>query len=245
MLIMLAGWIAFLVGYAVAADQTAGVVSLCKAGMSEDLIVIAAKQQPAANLTIEQILSVRTACGEAVLRVLMQPVAVMAQSAPVTTNGSAVSSPGFHMVVNGKTTPILPAKLRRTGFKKGLGGLASLAKMAPKMLAELDGGRAEIRTSSQPNFILSGDATEYSLVRLESKGDKRQVVVGKGGLMGARGEFDSKSLISFRVDKDTSRVSLDRPLEAGEYMFYPRDAFEASGETTLNLTGQAFPFGVD
>ena len=57
--------------------------------------------------------------------------------------------------------------------------------------------------------------------------------------------FDEKALISFRVDKANGRVSIARPLESGEYMFYPRDAFEASGEVTLNLTGQAFPFGVD
>ena len=223
----------------VAVAPVDGIVRLCEAGMSEDIIVMAAKQSPSANLTVEQMLAVKKACGENVLRALMaRPPAVTAN--PATP---AVSSSGVYLVSGGKRVSIPTAKLRRAGYKLGFGGLMSAAKASPKMMGELDGSRAEVRTTGQPEFVLSG--AEYLLVRLETKGDKRQAVVGKGGLMGSRGGFEEKNLIRFSIDKSNGHVTINRPLEAGEYMFYPRDAFEAAGETTLNLTGKAYPFGVD
>lgn len=217
-----------------------GVIRLCEAGMAEDLVIMAATKQQPTDLTTDQMLAVKTACkSDAVLRALMAPVVGEAAA----TKAPASNSSGVSLVSDGEVKQIRPVSFRRAGFKKGLGGLGSLMKMAPKMMAQLDGGQAEIRVDRQPKFILVG--VDYALVRLESNGDKRQAVVGTGGLMGSRGGFEEKSLVRFSVDKTSGHVLFEKPLEPGEYAFYPTDGFEAAGEATLNLTAKAYPFGVD
>jgi len=214
------------------------VIRLCQAGMSQEVVVAAAKQQPATNLTADQMIAVKAACkSDQVLLALMQPPAVHA-AAPTTPTPMS----NIFLVTNGQKIALKAEALQRSGWKKGLGGLGALATASPKMLGEIRGEQAEVRTSSRrPEFLLPGDA--FLLVRLDEKQGHRESVVGAGGLLGSRGGFEKKKLQDFNFS--AGRVTFSQALERGEYAFYPADAFEASGESDLKLTSPAFTFGVD
>src|SRR3989344_1620789 len=229
-----------LVGIASGVAGVDDTIKLCQAGMSKDVVIAAAQRQPAVDLTADQMIAVKAACksDEVVLVLMQQPV-----RAPQVVSGggsghsavqptSSVASNVF-MINNVQRAQLKPETFKPSGFKKGLGGLASLAKASPKMLAELHGERAEVRTvSRRPEFTLPSDG--FVLVILDRKDGKREAVVGSGGLMGARGGFDKKKNVDFRFENG-GRGTLGQPLEAGEYAFYPADAFEASGETDMRL----------
>lgn len=220
------------------------IIQLCQSGMAEDIVIAAAKKQLVGDMTTAQILAVKSACkSDNIVRALMgQPGPV---TAVVPISAGNVSKSGFYLVSNGQMNEISPVSLRRTGFKKGLKGLGSLMKMSPKMTAELSGSRATVRTGRQPEFVISGIDKNFLLVRLEQKDGKRVVIVGSGGLMGVQGGFEEKSLTAFNLDRSVGRITFGHPLERGEYIFYPVDAFRASGEANLELTGQGYDFGVD
>ena len=148
----------------------------------------------------------------------------------------------------------------KTGGMFGAAMTGGLAKA--KWKAVVQGGRATLRISEPlPEFWFyfeekshglsnsgfrggASSPNEFVLVKIEHKGDHRELVVGEIGALGASSGTRSKDTIPLdfvKVSPGAYKVKPNQPLARGEYCF-----FYAGTNMAIGMAGgKLFDFGVD
>jgi hypothetical protein len=193
------------------------------------------------TLTPEQVIEMKKAgVSDDVIKAMINGSSV--PTAPDTTAGD----PGVYAVVDGRPTFIASETFRREDinpatalFKGAVGQL--------KQHAILEGPSARIRLGRVAVFYFVGDESpnNLTLVRLEKKSSKRQVVVFRASPLGrSAGIEDSKKIKFASSQSGPRRWKIETSLEPGEYAFFAGLARLKEYEGAV-LEGKAYTFGVD
>ncbi|MEP6743709.1 MAG: hypothetical protein ABJB61_14520 [bacterium] len=162
---------------------------------------------------------------------------------------------GFYLIEGGT-----PMQLQVTGFSKQkvslfsmIGTATTMGVYKTKQKAVVRGPRASVRSKSQKaTFLLrapeGGSPGDYVVIRLEKKGNSREILVGSFSILGgASGGFEEKRVMKFSSSKLASGkylIRFDSDLEPGEYAFYPTTGLQSSG-AGVSTTGRMYDFGID
>jgi hypothetical protein len=130
-----------------------------------------------------------------------------------------------------------------------------------KLRASVGGSAAQVKVSGNPVFIFAFDTTqkglnnldnrwganvqspkEFFLVRMKQMNDSREVVVGKYNNVSSSTGVSNELKIDFKYQKmqrGVYRVTLDEPLEDGEYCFmFSSSSFDAAGSKVFDFSRQ-------
>jgi hypothetical protein len=179
------------------------------------------------------------------------PPVASRNTAPATPVAVAVDDakkphePGIYALLGGKVQLLEPTVATSAGT--GIGNMAAsgftMGIKKVKIKANIRGSRSQVRVESGTEFYFYGSSlfnpNEYVLARLESGNDKREIVVGEGGLLGSRAgvrDEDQIKVTVTRFENGVYRVVPSRDLSAGEY------GFIALGNTTNQ---KLWDFGID
>jgi hypothetical protein len=180
---------------------------------------------------------------------------------------NASHDPGIYLDANsrdGRQLILLEPTIYTQGKSGGLFKSAmtyGIAKM--KWKAVVRGGHANVKTSdanavfyfyfdektaslSHGSFGTVVTPNEFTLLRLESKGDTRETVVMKANAFGASSGTDDKNAISFthtKIKPGVYKVVPNAPLKAGEYCFLSAEGIGAYAPGAA-AASRVFDFGI-
>jgi hypothetical protein len=191
------------------------------------------------TVTPEQIIEMKKAgVSDEVIKALINASSVPATPEPTDS--------GFYAVIAGQPALIASETFRRedinpaTALFKGVVGQL-------KQHAILEGPSARVRLGRVAVFYFVGDESPntLTLVRLEKKSSKRQVVVFKASPLGrSTGIEDSKKIKFSNSQAGPRSWKIETSLEPGEYAFFAGLARLKEYEGAV-LEGKAYAFGVD
>jgi len=229
------------------------VLSLGKAGLSEELIIAKINTEPCGyDVTTSSIIALRGAgLSDKVISAMVIRCASSSQLQGVAGNDSSSDprvrhTPGIYVMESWLTpTALQPIKASRSGGIKTSGNGSIVFPLVEKLV--VPGGQSRMPVlASNPVFYfyfnpsdqkVSGFGSEasegtqspdeFSLVRLKTKKDARELEMGRasaygGSLVSFRKGLSLKSAIKFDVQEMESgiyRASPISPLESGEYAF--------------------------
>lgn len=178
--------------------------------------------------------------------------AALAAAAPKPVASSAPSADsgipediGAYAIVKGTLTP-LPVEV--VNFKTGgmLGAAFTYGIKKAKFQGTVPGIKSSAEFTNPVTVILrcaDGTApTEYQLIQLDTKSDRREFTESKVGLMGASGGVDKQAIaINFqRVGHDTYKGIIS-DLRSGQYGFLAPGALASANGAS---TGKLYTFGI-
>ena len=145
-----------------------------------------------------------------------------------------------------------PAELHTLGQAKVGGRLGSSLTMGIKSIkskAYLQGQHAAIIVSRNPNIEMelppADSVDNYILVKMDPKGDRRELEVGSaGGVVGGKQGIRAESIIKTSSDALGGRkfkISATEPLKSGEYILYA----VGSADFQKGVFGKGYDFTVE
>jgi hypothetical protein len=164
-----------------------------------------------------------------------------------------VDETGFYLIEGDKTSQILGSGFSQAKAGGFLSSAMTYGIKKVKVKAVVRGSAAAIRTRNKRPlfFIYAPDGitpTDYLIIRLDKKDNKREIVVGSGGLIrGASAGFEDKNIMPFSSTKLAMRkylIKFEKELSPGEYGFYPVTGVQVSG-MAVNAGGKLYDFGID
>lgn len=228
------------------------VIDLVGLGLGDDVVIDKIRTAPdtAFDTGLDSLKALKTAhVSDAVIRVMINPKSAAAPAAP----GSATAAPanpdlpddiGVYIKVRGKLTEVTPEVV---GYKTG-GVMKSIATQGldkGHRNGTVQGPKSALRVGMDAEFIVrvpEGTAiTEYQLLRLDMKGDRREFRAWTGGVFHSS-EGAQKNAEKFDAEKIAPRVfKIKLPtLKPGEFGFLP------PGNTSGNIasSGKLYTFGI-
>jgi hypothetical protein len=185
-----------------------------------------------------------------VIRAMINPKAAAAPAAPVAAAPAAVANPdvpediGVYIRVRGKLSEVNPEVV---GWKTGgvLKSMATYGVSKGHVNGTIQGPKSALQVGSDAEFIIKcpeGTAiTEYQLLRLDMKNDRREFRALTGGIIHQSGGAE-KNAEKFDYEKVAPRVFRIKlpPLHKGEFGILP------PGSTSGNVasSGKLYSFGV-
>ncbi|MBS1840319.1 MAG: hypothetical protein JSS69_04790 [Acidobacteria bacterium] len=237
-----------------AAMTNKDVLDLVALGLGDDVVIekIRTSPQTSFDTDLESLKALKGGhVSDAVIRVMINPKAAAA-SGP-STPAAAVAPPvnpnvpeevGVYISMAGKLTEVSPEVV---GYKTG-GVMKSIATQGldkGHRNGTVQGPKSALQVASDTEFIIrvpEGTAiTEYQLLRLDMKGNRREFRAWTGGVFHSSegAEKNAEKFESEKIAPRTFRVRLP-VLKKGEYGFLP------PGNTSGNIasSGKLYTFGI-
>jgi hypothetical protein len=231
--------------------QIDDVIRMSKAGVPDDIII--SKIDKKLDLTVDQLIELKNAgVSDRIIRWMTDPgKGSVRESAPELSANGEIKDIGFYLLHGSKEMPLTSSVF--TSQKTGTARLvftSGLAKIKQKV--SVPGSAANVRsTERNPTFLFytpeGVDATEYLLIRLDKKSDKREITVGKFNILGTSIGIDPDHIVKVSNTKLASRkwmIATEVALKPGEYAFYPAAGVQ-SGGSGVNAAGKLYEFGID
>jgi hypothetical protein len=245
------------------------IIEMVRAKLSDDVIVAKIKSSSCKfDNSTEQLIKMKSeGVSDAVLKAMAEcgtPTSATATPAgppPNPNDPSSPHAPGIYYLRSGPAgqtmTELQPTASsgERTGgmFKMAMTG--GIAKAKYKM--SIPGREASLRVQEpRPTFYFYFATTagamgqgptspnDFSLVKLDKKKDRREVVVGRAGITGVSSGVSSDAAVAFDAESVSAgiyKVVPKEDLKPGEYAF-----FFATSAQTMGLTGgKLFDFGIN
>lgn len=168
-----------------------------------------------------------------------------APSIPSSADSGIPEDIGAYVIVKDALTT-LPVEV--VNFKTGgmLGAAFTYGIKKAKFQGTVPGQKSSEELTNPVTFVLrcaDGTApTEYQLIQLDTKSDRREFTESKVGLMGASGGVDKQAIaINFqRVGHDTYKGTIS-DLKVGQYGFLAPGALASANGAS---TGKLYTFGI-
>jgi hypothetical protein len=230
------------------------VLDLVALGLSEDVVIEKIRTAPetAFDTDLESLKVLKAAhISDAVIRIMINPKATAAPApaaavAAITppVNPDLPDDVGVYIKVRGKLTEVSPEIV---GYKSG-GVMKTIATQGldkGHKNGTVQGPKSALRVATDAEFIIrvpEGTAiTEYELLRLDMKGDRREFRAWTGGVFHSS-EGAQKNAEKFDSEKIAPRIfRIKLPtLKKGEYGLLP------PGNTSGNIasSGKLYTFGI-
>jgi hypothetical protein len=250
-------------GNAAAGLSVDDVVAMVKAGLGDDVVILAIrKEEKAFDLGALELVKLKQAgVSDDVLKVMLDPMAEIDSDASAVTSGNSTQDStgsatgplppdaeiGVYTKKKGEWVELLPEVVN---WKTGgiLKRMATAGIMKGDVNGFLDSPSSRNTVVTPVEFIIympEGIAiTEYQLLRLRQNKDYREFRTVTGGIMHAKGGA-MRDLVPFEGKKVASRmyeVVLPSNLGAGEYGFLPPGAFNSAN--AASALGKLFSFRI-
>ena len=230
------------------------VLDLVALGLGDDVVIekIRTASQTGFDTDLESLKTLKAEhVSDAVTRVMINPKAAIASVAPTASvaaapsaNSDAPEEIGVYIRMAGKLTEVAPEVV---GYKTG-GVMKTIATQGwdkGHRNGTVQGPKSVLQVASDAEFIIrvpEGTAiTEYQLLRLDMKGNRREFRAWTGGVFHSSegAEKNAEKFESEKVAPRTFRVTLP-VLKKGEYGFLP------PGNTSGNIasSGKLYTFGI-
>ena len=230
------------------------VLDLVALGLGDDVVIekIRTSSQTGFDTDLESLKTLKAArVSDAVIRVMINPKAAVAPVAPTASvaaappaNPDVPEEVGVYIRMAGKLTEVAPEVV---GYKTGgvMKGIATQGLDKGHRNGTVQGPKSVLQVASDAEFIIrvpEGTAiTEYQLLRLDMKGNRREFRAWTGGVFHSSegAEKNAEKFESEKVAPRTFRVKLP-VLKKGEYGFLP------PGNTSGNIasSGKLYTFGI-
>jgi hypothetical protein len=245
------------------------IIDMVGLGLPDDVIIEKIRTAPEVKFdtSIEGLKALKAAkVSDAVIKQMINPKAAPA-GAPVAAAEKEVADPnlppkevGVYWQDPNVTTKFTALDGQNIAQAKMGGRWASMGTMGLKSKhwnAYVRGPQARVRiTTRRPVFyvyVLEGNnASDYVLVKLDKKDDRRQFEVGSiGGLVGGKSGLRDENMRAFdseRVALRTYKITVKEDLAPGEYGFFLAQSQQMAqgggGETAGNAQGRLYDFSV-
>jgi hypothetical protein len=228
------------------------VLDMVSLGLGDDVILEKIKSAPETDFAtdLESLKALKAAkVSDPVIRVMINPKAASAPAAPsaaapAAANPDVPEDIGVYIRVRGKLAEVTPEVV---GWKTGgvLKSMATYGVTKGHVNGTIQGPKSALQVGNDAEFIVKcpeGTAvTEYQLLRLDMKGDRREFRAMTGGIMHQSGGAE-KNAEKFDYEKIAPRVFKIKlpPLKKGEFGILP------PGSTSGNVasSGKLYTFGV-
>jgi hypothetical protein len=228
------------------------VLDMVAIGLGDNVVIekIRSASETAFDTDIESLKALKAAhVSDEVIRVMINPKAAAASLAPAV-NTAAPANPdlpddaGVYIKLKGKLSEVSPEIV---GYKTG-GVMKTFATQGfdkGHRNGTVQGPKSALQVATDAEFIIrvpeSTAITEYQLLRLDMKGDRREFRAWTGGVFHSS-EGAERNAEKFESEKIAPRVfRIKLPvLKKGEYGFLP------PGNTTGNIasSGKLYTFGI-
>jgi hypothetical protein len=227
------------------------ILDMVSLGLSDDVILEKIRTAPETGFAtdLESLKALKAAhVSDPVIRAMINPKAATATAAPATS--AAAANPdvpediGVYIKVRGKLVDVTPEVV---GWKTG-GALKSFATNGltkGHVNGTIQGPKSALQIATNAEFVIKcaeGTAvTEYQLLRLDMKGDRREFRSVTGGIIHSSGGAE-KNAEKFDYEKVAPRVFRLKlpPLKKGEF------GILQPGSTSGNVasSGKMYTFGI-
>ena len=228
------------------------VLDMASLGLGDDVILEKIRSAPETEFAtdLESLKALKAGhVSDPVIRAMINPKAAAAPAAPsaaapAAANPDVPDDIGVYIKVRGKLVDVTPEVV---GWKSG-GALKSFATNGltkGHVNGTIRGPKSALQIGNDAEFIIKcaeGTAvTEYQLLRLDMKGDRREFRAMTGGIIHSSGGAE-KNAEKFDYEKVAARVFKVKlpPLKKGEFGFLP------PGSTSGNVasSGKVYSFGI-
>lgn len=227
------------------------VLDMVSLGLGDDVILEKIRTAPETDFTtdLESLKALKAAhVSDPVIRAMINPKAAAVPATPTATapaaNAEVPEDIGVYILARGKLAEVTPEVV---GWKSGgvLKGMATGGLTKGHVNGTIQGPKSALQVGNDAEFIVKcpeGTAiTEYQLLRLDMKGDRREFRAMTGGIIHQSGGAE-KNAEKFDYEKVAPRVFKIKlpPLQKGEFGFLP------PGATSGNVAsaGKLYTFGV-
>lgn len=225
------------------------VLDMASLGLSDDVIVDKIHTAPETdfNTNLDALKALKAAkVSDAVIRAMINPHPAMPQAsaaAPAAANGPGMPEDiGVYLILRGKLTEVEPEVVgwQSGGFMKSMatGGLTK-GHVNGKIMKP----KSALQATNPFEFIIKTpegtSVTEYQLLKLDEKSDRREFRAMTGGIIHASGGAE-KNAIQFTPEKIGPRLWRVKiaDLQKGEYGFLPPGVNSAS----ISSSGKIYSF---
>jgi hypothetical protein len=230
------------------------VIEMVSVGLSDDVVIdkIHATDATDFDTSVAVLKALKLAkVSDAVIRVMINPhgdsltLSIPVAASPVSANNEMPEEAGVYSVLNGKPTFLEPEVVNWQ-----TGGVAKSHATLFIVKGDINGkvlkptSPTQVKTPLQ--FLIKTvegtSATEYQLLRLHQKGDRREFRSVTGGVLHQSGgaQRDEVSFQPEKIGDRLWRVRIDS-LPAGEYGFLAPGVSSVS----ISASGKMYTFGVD
>ncbi len=230
------------------------VIDMVALGLSDDVIIdkIHSVESTQFDTSVKELKTLKAArVSDLVIRAMITPhrvVTVADNSAAVNSDGEKGRLPeevGVYFMRNGQLTPLEPEIV---GWQTGgiMKQYATLGFDRQHINGKIMNPKSAVQLSSPLDFFIKTpegtSATEYQLLRLYEKGNRREFRALTGGVYHASGGAE-RTAVPFTPEKVSSRIWRIRlnGLQRGEYGFLPPGVSASS----IAVSGKMYAFGVD
>jgi hypothetical protein len=226
------------------------VIEMVSLGLSDDVVIDKIHDAAATDFdtSINGLKALKAAkVSDAVIRVMINP---RPAAAPAVTAASAASDSGLpeevgvYVLLKGKLTEVEPEIV---GWQTGgiMKSMATGGLTKGHVNGKVMNRKSAVQTPNPVEFIIKTpegtSATEYQLLKLDEKGDRREFRAMTGGIIHASGGAE-KNAVEFTPEKIASRTWRIKlaDLKKGEYGFLPPGVSSSS----ISSSGKIYSFGV-
>jgi hypothetical protein len=228
------------------------ILDMASLGLGDDVILEKIRSAPETDFAtdLESLKALKAAhVSDPVIRAMINPKAAAAAPAASATAAAAANPDvpddiGVYIKVRGKLVEVTPEVV---GWKSGgvLKGMATGGLTKGHVNGTIQGPKSALQVGNDAEFIIKcpeGTAvTEYQLLRLDMKGDRREFRAMTGGIIHQSGGAE-KNAEKFDYEKVAPRVFRVKlpPLKKGEFGILPPGA--TSGN--ISSSGKLYTFGI-
>jgi hypothetical protein len=229
------------------------VIDMVSLGLSDDLVIdkIHSSEATDFDTSVSGLKALKAAkVSDTVIRAMINPhpapaaATAPAVPAPTTDTSGLPTEVGVYIMIKGKLTEVEPEVV---GWQSGgvLKSMGTMGMTKGHINGKVMKPKSAIQVPNPVEFIMhtvEGTAgTEYQLLRLDEKSDRREFRAMTGGVIHASGGAE-KNAVPFEPQKIANRVwrvSL-KDLPKGEYSFLPPGVSSQS----ISSSGKIYTFGV-
>jgi hypothetical protein len=228
------------------------VMDMVSLGLGEEVILEKIRSAPETDFVtdLESLKALKAAhVSDPVIRAMINPKAAAATptanvAAPAPANPDIPEDIGVYIKLRGKLSEVTPEVV---GWKSGgvLKSMATYGLTKGHVNGTVQGPKSALQVGNDAEFIIKcpeGTAvTEYQLLRLDMKGDRREFRAMTGGIIHQSGGAE-KNAEKFDYEKIAPRVFKIKlpPLKKGEFGILPPGA--TSGN--ISSAGKLYSFGI-
>lgn len=230
-----------------AKTDTGEIVKMLQAGLSEDVIIEKLKKDGKTyELSADNLIELKRAgATNAILKAMMT---APPQSSAVPSEGEAAGLPdeqGVYIKVRGQWTAI-DAQVVNSHTANIIGHAFSYGISKAKLKGDVDGAKSKLQVPTPVEILIKcpegTSATEYRVLRMEEKKDRREFEFYELGFASAK-EGARKGLVEVKfekVGKATYKAVLTN-VNGGEYGVLPPGAVMSRGVASI---GKLYGFGI-
>ncbi len=228
------------------------VMDMVSLGLSNDVVIdkIHAAPETGFDTSIDSLKSLKAAkVSDEIIRVMINPHPALAAStaavvAPATSDSGIPEDAGVYIMLKGKLTEIEPDVV---GWQTGgvMKSIATQGLTKGHTNGKIMKPKSTIQVTGPLEFIIKApegtSVTEYQLLKLDEKGNRREFRAMTGGIIHASSgsEKNAHEFAPEKIASRTWRIKL-ADLKKGEYGFLPPGVSSQS----ISSSGKIYTFGV-